>query len=98
MFVCSFLIKYQWVTVEMPSRAFEPGFWEESFSRLCAWAVYHNFLSRNNLGMSGQEAMLLSQQYITCQLMYCELCWAQAASCKLRSNYLSVKEEMREVY
>lgn len=37
-----------------------PGFCEESFSKLCAWAVYHNFLSSNNIGTSGQEARRLS--------------------------------------
>lgn len=59
----SLLIKYHVVTVAMPSGAFEPWICEESFWRLCAWAVYHNFHSSNNIGMSGQEARL-SHHYI----------------------------------
>lgn len=60
----SLLIKYHVVTLAMPSRAFEPRICEESFSRLCARAVYHNFLLSNNIGMSEQEAGLLFHHYI----------------------------------
>lgn len=35
----SLLIKYHVATLAMPSGAFEPWICEESFSRLCAWAV-----------------------------------------------------------
>lgn len=60
----SLLIKYHVVTLAMPSRAFEPRLCEESFSRLCASAVYHNSLLSNNIGMSEQEARLLFHHYI----------------------------------
>lgn len=60
----SLLIKYHVVTLAMPSGAFEPWICEESFSRLCARAVFHNFLSSNNIGTSGQEARLLSHHHI----------------------------------
>ena len=63
LFTGSLLIKYHVATLAMPSRAFEPWICEESFSGLCAWAVYHNFLSSNNIGTSGQEARLLSHRY-----------------------------------
>lgn len=64
LFTGSLLIKYHVVTLAMPSGAFEPWICEESFSRLCAWSVYHNFLSSNNIGTSGQEARLHSHHYI----------------------------------
>ena len=63
MSAASVLIKYHVVTLAMPSGAFEPRICEESFSRLCAWAVYHNFLSSNNIGTSGQEARPLSHRH-----------------------------------
>lgn len=64
LFAGSLLIKYHVVTLAMPSGAFEPRVCEESFSGLCAWAVYHNFLSSNNIGTSGQEARPLAPHYI----------------------------------